>query len=67
MFITFSILLSKYSIEKIKKGGNIEKEFAKFLKSDEDFFNSISHNTNYLLKSQAMKSISIFLKSLYGE
>lgn len=67
LFITFSILLSKYSIEKIKKGGNIEKEFAKFLKSDEDFFNSISHNTNYLLKSQAMKSISIFLKSLYGE
>lgn len=66
LFITFSISLSvDYSMNEICKKGNIVQEFAHFLNEDEEFYNSISHNTNYQLKDTAMTKVRLFLDSIY--
>lgn len=65
LFIAFSIMLSQYPMDQIKKKGLVTEEFAQFLWEDEDFMYSISHNTNYQLKEATMGSIGAFLDSIY--
>ena len=67
LFIAFSILLSSYSTIKIRKKGNISQEFAEFLYQDKDFYDSISHNTNYQLRETAIGKVQQFLEKIYGE
>lgn len=66
LFVTFSIQLSFYPKEMIAKKGNVCQKFAEFLNSDNDFYYSISHNTNYQLRETAMKKVAAFLENLYG-
>lgn len=66
LFVTFSIELNNYSIEEIRKRGNVVKEFAEFLSCNTDFYDLISHNTNHQLR-EAIKRIDAFLKRLYRE
>ena len=64
MFVTFSIALKDYSLNDIKKRGNVAMEFSKFLQSDAEFYTLISHNTNHQLKN-AIEKVGIFLQRLY--
>lgn len=66
LFIAFSIILYSYTAEEIQEKGNIVAEFARFLDEDEDFFDSISHNTNYQLRETTMGKVDEFLSQLYG-
>lgn len=65
LFISFSILLSDYSLRSIERKGSVALEFAKFIKDDEEFLYSISHNTNYQLRDTAMPKVIEFLDSVY--
>lgn len=65
LFIAFSIMLKQYSMEQIKEKGLITEEFAQFLWEDEDFYYSISHNTNYQLRETTMGKIGEFLDGIY--
>lgn len=64
LFVTFSIALKDYSLNDIKKRGNVAMEFSKFLQSDAEFYTLISHNTNHQLKN-AIEKVGIFLQRLY--
>lgn len=64
LFITFAVLLPKFSMEKIRAGGSVLGNFAGFLREDKDFFYMISHNTNYQLKD-ALEKVEGFLKEIY--
>lgn len=66
LFIAFSILLSSYNTTQIRKKGNICQEFAEYLHQDKDFFDSISHNTNYQLRETAIGKVQEFLDRIYG-
>lgn len=67
LFIAFSILLSSYNTIKIRKKGNISQEFAEFLYQDKDFYDSISHNTNYQLRETAIGKVQQFLQKIYED
>lgn len=66
LFIAFSILLSSYSAVKIRKTGNVCQDFAEFLHRDKEFFDSISHNTNYQLRETTMGKVQEFLDQIYS-
>ena len=65
LFIAFSVLLPKFSMEQIQSKGSILGNFAGFLMDDMEFFSIISQNTNHQLKD-AVKKLESFLEKIYG-